>query len=167
MDATATSNILLLPGDYFVGGQQHRVRTLLGSCVSITLWHRQARIGAMSHYLLSRPNGRNGQELNARYGEDAMALMLAGLHALGIQARDCEAKIFGGARMFPNLKNAVQIGQINGRNAHQLLARAGIAVVSESLYGDGPRQIIFDIHSGDVWSRLVSADAMPPNGGSA
>jgi chemotaxis protein CheD len=152
----ATTHILLLPGEYFVGGREHRVRTLLGSCVSITLWHRPTRIGAMSHYLLTRAHGARGQVLNPRYGEDAMALMLAGLRALGIDEHECEAKVFGGARMFPQLKDARQIGQLNGRSAHQLLARHGIRIVSESLYGDGPRQIIFDIHSGDVWNRSVN-----------
>lgn len=157
--ATTAATVLLLPGDYFVGGQDHRVRTLLGSCVSITLWHRPTRTGAMSHYLLTRPNGRCGEVLNARYGEDALALMLAGLRALGINERECEAKVFGGARMFPHLKDGGQIGQLNGRNAKALLARHRIGIVSESLYGDGPRQIIFDIRSGDVWNRLVSAGA--------
>jgi chemotaxis protein CheD len=165
MPSAARTDITLLPGDYFVGGRNYRVRTLLGSCVSVTLWHPGERVGAMSHYLLTRPDQRPRAVLNGRYGDDAMALMLAGLRSLGIDERACQAKVFGGASMFPELKDAGRVGQLNGRHAHDLLARHGIALVSESLYGDGPRQIIFDIGNGDVWSRLVCADSAPVRAG--
>ena len=166
MIAPPVTRILLLPGDYFVGDQRHQVRTLLGSCVSITLWHRRARIGAMSHYLLSgAPGPGSGGAAgvrNARYGEDALALMLADLRARGIDGRECEAKVFGGARVSPFLSDFCRIGQRNGRSAHELLARHGIEIVAASLYGHAPRQIIFDIHSGDVWNRCINASADTP-----
>ncbi len=49
--------IFLNPGEYFVGGAGFQVRTILGSCVSIILWHQRLRFGAMSHYLLSSRPG--------------------------------------------------------------------------------------------------------------
>jgi len=49
--------IFLNPGEYFVGGAGFQVRTILGSCVSIILWHQRLRYGAMSHYLLSSRSG--------------------------------------------------------------------------------------------------------------
>jgi hypothetical protein len=39
MPDTKVIDIFLMPGDVFVGDEQYRVRTLLGSCVSVTLWH--------------------------------------------------------------------------------------------------------------------------------
>jgi chemotaxis receptor (MCP) glutamine deamidase CheD len=61
-------DIFLQPGEYFVGDASYRVRTLLGSCVSITLWHLRLKIGAMSHFLLGSSARVPGAELDARYG---------------------------------------------------------------------------------------------------
>jgi chemotaxis protein CheD len=154
----ATTDVFLLPGEYFVGGAQHRVRTLLGSCVSMTLWDPVRRIGAMSHFLLT---GRRGTgRLDARYAEDALALMLAELAALGVAPGELQAKVFGGGNMFPSLVGRDgklgkdgDVGRRNGAVACALLAAHGIPVLSQSLYGIGHRRIQFDISNGDVWSR--------------
>ncbi|CAN7504030.1 chemotaxis protein CheD [Pseudoduganella sp. LjRoot289] len=152
---TNTIDIFLLPGEYFVGGAEYRIRTLLGSCVSITLWHPERRIGTMSHFLLSARNGAKDSELNSRYGEEALELMLAELRAMGVDPAECEAKIFGGSMMFPEIegRKSGNIGRRNGEVALRLLRVHGIPVVSESLYGVGHRSIIFDVDSGNVWSR--------------
>ncbi len=154
MDSGDVIDIFLQPGDYFVGDASFRIRTLLGSCVSITLWQPRLRIGAMSHFLL--PERGNGQSPDARYGEDALALMLADLRPYGVRGSECEAKIFGGGDMFPGrARKGPGIGEKNGAAARSLLARHAIPVVSESLFGNGHRQILFDIASGDVWSRQL------------
>lgn len=171
-------DIFLQPGDYFVGDASFRCRTLLGSCVSITLWHPRKRIGAMSHFLL--PGRVHGDQPDARYGDDALMLMMAELRGQGVRPSECEAKIFGGGNMFPGrrLKSAngilhggpvggpvggpncrANIGEKNGAAARALLAAHAIPVVSESLFGVGHRQILFDIANGDVWSRQVEKAA--------
>lgn len=159
MDAGAATEVYLLPGEYFVGDARYRIRTVLGSCVSITLWHPRLRIGAMSHFLLSEREpghaGEPGAELSGRYGKDAMALMVAQLRDRGVRLRECEAKVFGGGTMFPEIEASRQpgIGHRNGVAAERLLAEYGIPVVSESLFGNGHRHILFDVATGDVWVR--------------
>ena len=152
--------IFLKPGDHFVGDAAYRVRTLLGSCVSIVLWAGRRHVGAMSHFMLPgcAPDGvRDG-----RYGADALALMLDGLHARGIATSELQAKVFGGGDMFGaagphGVKTG--IGERNGVAAHALLAQLGIPVVAECLFGAGHRQVLFDIASGDVWARQVAMKA--------
>ena len=39
-------DIFLQPGEYFVGDADYQIRTMLGSCVSMTLWHPCKRVGA-------------------------------------------------------------------------------------------------------------------------
>ena len=157
MDAGTDFEVYLLPGEYFVGDARYRIRTVLGSCVSITLWHPRLRIGAMSHFLLSErePGAEPGAELSGRYGKDAMALMVAQLRERGVRERECEAKVFGGGTMFPEIGANQQqgIGHRNGIAAEKLLAEYGIPVVSESLFGTGHRHILFDVATGDVWVR--------------
>ncbi|MCM5679932.1 chemotaxis protein CheD [Schlegelella sp. S2-27] len=150
----------LQPGQYFVGDARQRVRTILGSCVSITLWHARYRVGAMSHFLLPhRAAVQQGGPLDARYGQDALRLMLQRLLSeYGVSPRECEAKVFGGGDMFPlrELDGGNSVGRRNGEAAQQMLLAHGITVRSESLFGKGYRQIYFDIGSGDVWVRLAT-----------
>jgi chemotaxis protein CheD len=158
--------VFLQPGEHFVGDADYRVRTLLGSCVSITLWYPARRVGAMSHFLLPSRNGP-AAVLDGRYGEDVMKMMLMGLAAIKVQPDACVGKIFGGGNMFPGQTraDARNVGLKNGEAARALLSAHGIPVISESLFGIGHRQIIFDIGTGDVWARQVSlTDPLPATG---
>ena len=69
-------DIFLQPGEYFVGDQNCRIRTLLGSCVSITLLHAERKVGAMSPCLLPSRLHAPDQEIHTRSGEAAMTLLL-------------------------------------------------------------------------------------------
>lgn len=152
-------DLFLQPGEYFVGDAAFRVRTLLGSCVSVTLWHPRHRIGAMSHFLLARRGANRPDDgtHDARYGEEALHLMLTEIKQMSVDIRECEAKIFGGGDMFPDQAGPgrLNVGRRNGEAARSLLQEHAIPVVSESLFGIGHRQIVFDIHTGDVWMRQV------------
>lgn len=170
MPRKAVSEIVLQPGEYFVGDRRHRVRTLLGSCISITLWSETLRIGAMSHCLLSRraagAGPGTGIPLDGRYVEEAVVLMLEALGRRGAQRSLLQAKLFGGGQMFPDqFEGAASIGVSNGESARQLLQRSGIPVAAECLYGPGHRHIIFDIASGEVWVRYTRNTATAAMGG--
>lgn len=150
--------VFLNPGEYFVGDARHKIRTLLGSCVSITLWHPALRMGAMSHFLLAERPARLIGPPDARYGKEALGLMMSDLARHGVNPRDCKAKIFGGGDMFPQHRapqNAGLVGRRNGEAARHLLDAEGICVTSESLFGVGHRKIMFDVKSGHVWARQV------------
>jgi chemotaxis protein CheD len=151
-------DVFLMPGDYFVGDERYRVRTLLGSCVSITLWHPAMRIGAMSHFLLPGHGRRAGERPSDKpgmYGADAMHLLVEGMARHGVPLIQCQGKIFGGGAMFPRSARVREIGTQNGDFARSMLHQQGIHVVSESLFGEGHRQLIFTIRSGEVLSRQV------------
>ncbi len=153
----ASVDIFLQPGEYFVGNADYRIRTLLGSCVSITLWHPRLRIGAMSHFLLASRPSRSPAEPDGRYGEEVMWLMLRELRTAGVMPTECQGKIFGGGDMFPGARTTpIHVGKRNGETARELLHAHGIPILSESLFGVGHRQIIFDVSSGNVWSRQVT-----------
>ena len=157
-------DVFLQPGEYFVGDSGYRLRTLLGSCVSITLWHPRRRIGAMSHFLLaSRPRGADAR-LDGRYGEEVVELMLQELARQRVPVGECEAKLFGGGNMFPACLRAAygpDIGRRNGEAAREMLCRRGIVVRAEHLFGNGHRQVIFTINNGDVWVRQIAPMAYP------
>jgi chemotaxis protein CheD len=171
MSATQTmadsklTDIYLMPGDYFVGDEHYRVRTLLGSCVSITLWHPGMRIGAMSHFLLPGQGRKKEGAKPGTYGTDAMRLLIDGMAQHGVPLAQCQGKIFGGGAMFPRNDKVRDIGAQNGDFARAMLHQQGIHVVSESLFGEGHRQLIFTIRSGEVLSRQVAPEPHAAAGG--
>lgn len=147
-------DVFLQPGECFAGDEHYTLRTLLGSCVSITLWHPRHRIGAMSHFLLPTRNMARRGSPDGRYGDEAMLLMRDELARFGLRPAECRAKVFGGASMFPEQAQpgAACVGKKNGEAARELLRAHGIEPVSEHLFGVGHRQIIFNVHTGDVWA---------------
>lgn len=156
--------VFLQPGEFFVGGSRFRVRTLLGSCVSITLWHPGRRFGAMSHFLLGHSSLPAGAPLrtDGRYGNDALRLMLARFDGAGVPHAECQATVIGGGNMFPAQRQdqARLVGHENGIAARRMLHQAGIPVVYENLFGIGHRQVLFDIATGQVWVRQL--EPSPP-----
>lgn len=159
------TDVYVQPGGYFVGGPGHRIRTLLGSCVSITLWHPTKQVGALSHFLLSSRGPHLPDELDAKFGDEAMCLMVRDLQRFNVRATECEGKIFGGGNMFPKhvTEGMLNVGRKNGEFARRLLHLYDISIVSESLFGEGHRQIIFEVDSGHVWARQIKpVDAVPP-----
>lgn len=156
--------LFLQPGEVLMADASCQLRTILGSCVSITLWHPAQRIGGMSHFLLPTQCGAARAPDPARpgyYGDDALRLMLREFRKSGVQPGQCQGKIFGGGNMFPNQLRAESghVGQRNGEAARALLEQHGVPLVAESLFGTGYRQVIFDVNKGDVWCRQVQPSA--------
>lgn len=159
-------DVFLKPGDLYVGDEGHQLRTILGSCVSITLWHPLARMGGMSHFLLpTRGAAAHGQPLDGRYGDEALQLMINQLEQAGVALSQCKAKIFGGGNMFPAhmREGAINVGKRNGEAARTMLEHHGIPIVSECLFGIGHRQVIFVVSTGDVWANQIKPSGLISN----
>jgi len=143
-------------GEWHFATRPTRIRTLLGSCVSVTLWHPHLRIGGMCHYMLpERQSPDENAPLDGRYADEAMKLFDRAFIRHGTRASEYAAKVFGGGNMFANLdqskRKSMDIGQRNIETVHRLLEQRRIPIVAEHLGGDGHRRLIFDVHSGDAW----------------
>ena len=149
-------DIFLNPGDVFFGDSEMRLRTLLGSCVAITVWHPQRKIGGMCHYMLPARGRGEFKELDGRYADEAILLLLKEILRQQTNPYHYEVKLFGGGNMFLHVATKQKSRDLNvaDRNviaAQELLQRHGFAIAAEHLGGDGYRNVIFDIGSGDVW----------------
>lgn len=151
------AQVFLHPGELWFGGGDVRVRTLLGSCVAVTLWHPQARIGGMCHYMTpSRPSGSARAELNGRYADEALLMLLDGAAAAGTSPADYQVKMFGGGTQFAVPSgSAVDVAAWNVEAGLTLLQQHGLRLTAMHLGGTGHRQVILDIDRGDVWMRHV------------
>lgn len=150
-------DIFLQPGEFYFGDRETRIRTILGSCVSITMWHPKKHIGGMCHYMLPK-NKRSGHshEHNGKYAEDTIHLFLQEIKKSHTSPLDYEVKIFGGGNQFPGQDQRVfSVSEQNVNIGRQLLEQYGFKIKSEHLGGNGHRNIMFDLWSGDVWVKHV------------
>lgn len=145
-------SIVLRPGDFHFGGGPLRISTLLGSCVSITLWHPRRKIGGMCHYMMSEHDRAGGSPLDGRYAGEAFKLFLRNVGQAGTRMSEYQAKLFGGANMFGQKPDAkLDIGTRNIEAAHRFLSTHHITVLAEHIGGSGRRKLHFDVWSGNVW----------------
>jgi chemotaxis protein CheD len=148
----AGTEVLLQPGEFYFGGAATRIRTLLGSCVAITMWHPARKIGGMCHYMLPSRQ-KPGSQLDGKYADEALPLFLleAALHHT--RPEEYQVKLFGGGTMFPGHSEKTNIAQSNVHAARRLVTQHRLQLSAEDLGRNGHRNVIFDISSGNVWVR--------------
>jgi len=149
-------DIYLYPCEVWFGGGQTRVRTVLGSCVAVTLWHPTLGIGGMCHFMMPRSPVSRSKERDGCYADKAMALLRAKIRTTGRPPEEFEAKLFGAGSMFCNPCGAAECipRQLQDRNiisGRKLVMDFGHRVVAEHLGGHGHRQLVFDIATGLAW----------------
>ena len=169
MRSSALIEIFLQPGECYFGGKDSRIRTLLGSCVAITMWHPEQQLGGMCHYMLPFRTG-TGTHLDGRYAEEAIQILHQAIRKSGTKPEDYQVKLFGGGNMFSDHSE----GEINlSRNvahrnidaAHRLLKQYGHRILAEHVGMTGHRNIILDVQSGKVWMRHVERTTLQNMGG--
>ncbi|MGA2401571.1 MAG: chemotaxis protein CheD [Syntrophobacteraceae bacterium] len=79
------------------------IDTVLGSCVAVCLHDAVERIGGMNHILLPGEAELTHFDTSARYGINAMELLINTIATLGGNRRRIAAKAFGGAHILPEL----------------------------------------------------------------
>ena len=134
--------IKILPGEYYVTGRDVVIVTVLGSCVSVCLYDRLARIGGMNHFML--PDHHEGGVLSesARYGAYAMEILINNLVKAGASRNRLEAKVFGAGRVLNGLTHT-DVGARNAAFAMHYLDDEGIRVKANDLLGIYPRKVYF------------------------
>lgn len=155
MTPVCPQDIFIEPGTWHFGDASARLRTLLGSCVAITVWHPEFRFAGMCHYLLPSRRRHARDLLDGRYADEAILLLAAQARQRGKHLRDCEVKVFGGGLMFGTILGPKEetIGIKNAAAAKRLLLQHGVLPKCSDLGGHGFRAIVFDPRSGDVWVR--------------
>ena len=147
--------VFLTQGGVYFGDRNTRIRTVLGSCVAITMWHPEVLLGGMCHYMLPSRSKPGCHDLDGKYADEALKLILGEIHQTATRASEYQIKLFGGGNMFPDSKDqeSSNVGMKNVAIARQLLSSLGLSIHAEHICGDGHRNLIFNIWSGDVWMK--------------
>ena len=133
-------DIFLQPGDFYFGDSNTRIRTLLGSCVAISIWHPRLHIGGMCHYMLPRrPRQKTNDALDGRYAEDVMQLFMHELKYSKTKPSEYKAKLFGGGNMFSSTKKPSGHTSVSIQNiafGRILMTQYGFEVHAECMGGE-------------------------------
>lgn len=124
----------------------------LGSCVGITLYEPNKKIGGLAHAMMPSYANARFKSNPAKFVDTAISLMVEKLVEKGCKVNDLEAKLVGGAHMFSSIpKNSfLNIGIKNVNVAKERLSSYGIKLVSEDTGNNYGRTVYFDLATGKV-----------------
>jgi len=131
----------------------------LGSCIGVTLYDPELRIGGLAHILLpdwgkGKPHEAAAPKNPIKYADLALEAMRNHLLERGCAAERLEAKIAGGANMFSFLFSEApagakpSIGDRNVRAVRDQLKRLGIPLQAEDVGGEEGRTLELDLSTG-------------------
>lgn len=150
----SAQKIYLHPGELVISEDPAEVSTVLGSCISVTLYLPKLKIGAICHAVL--PTGDDGEP--GKYVDQAVDYMVSYLNRFSVERRDIVVKLFGGANMFKNtdpVRCERTVGAQNIREAMNSFKVAGLELSVSDVGGERGRKIIFHTDTGEVFLKRV------------
>lgn len=109
--------LYLMPGQIYFGNEHAGVKTLLGSCVSVTLWHPHKHIGGMCHITLP---GTDPDDMNPKYAYGAINTFLKEIAAHKTRPQEYITQIYGGGKM-TSVDDPASMRDIGNKNALKTL----------------------------------------------
>lgn len=127
------------------------LKTILGSCVAVTIWHSRSKAAGMCHYLLAQETSisKATQVMQRyRYGEEALDYLLkkmALLHPLD----EYELALYGGSNMYPSLISP-SIGNANVMFALKWAKKNKLVFIKQDTLGNNGRSVTLNLGTGSV-----------------
>jgi chemotaxis protein CheD len=156
--------IYLRPGEMHVTKRPKIIMTVLGSCLSVTMFDRRRGLGGICHGLLPQCSGRktcDGECLDGfRYVDCTILQMIQLFDRYGVPRSEIEVKCFGGADMFigkNTRKDLVSIGRKNIIAAEKMLRSEGLTLRVKDVGGTRGRKILFNTQTGEVLLKRLNA----------
>ncbi|MBF0317648.1 MAG: chemotaxis protein CheD [Nitrospirae bacterium] len=152
--------VYLNPGQVLMTDKPTVVSTVLGSCVSVTMFYAVRSYGAICHGMLPDCNGRDCYKCVERlkYVECSVRHMAGHLERVGAGPGGLDVKLFGGAEVLPcgtKDRKRDSVGKQNIEAAYKILAKLGLTLSVEDTGGTQGRKIFFYPHTGDVYLRRL------------
>jgi len=143
----------ILPGEFYVTGEDEMVTTVLGSCVSACVRDRVFNVGGMNHFMLPIDVDGRGRwsgdiiDRSARYGNYAMEHLINEVLKNGGVRKNLEIKVFGGGRV---LQQATDIGLKNITFMLDFIRTEGLELLAKDVGDIYPRKVNYFPATGKV-----------------
>ena len=147
--------IFLKPGEIYIAEKPAEVSTILGSCISVTMFSRRAKVGAICHALL--PSGHpSAAPEGFRYVDTSILYMLGMLEKRGIRGSELEISLLGGSDMLECTRgNSDTVGRKNIETALRILKGRNLEVRGSDVGGSMGRKVRFSTATGRVLLRRI------------
>jgi chemotaxis protein CheD len=156
--------IYLKPGELRITDRPEIVTTVLGSCVSVTMFSGRLHLAAICHGLLPRWTQRRlsggGRNEGLKYVDYALRCMVAELESRGAEPREIEVKLFGGADLLsPGGSDAqsLSVGRQNILAAVEVIEQERLTIRKRDVGGMVGRKLHFHSHTGLVLLKRLKA----------
>jgi len=157
------TQVYLKPAELYVGEQPTKVTTVLGSCLSVTLFSKRLRMGAICHAAL--PHCRKKKRCHElcedafKYVDCSLHYMIGSMRGHGVLDNEIEIKLFGGADTLSSKKENT-IGSMNVKMALEIIRQEHLRIMAADVGDSFGRKIIFLTNTGEVYlKRLKDAGA--------
>ncbi len=157
------NKVYLKPGELVITEEPTMVTTVLGSCVSVTMFNARRGVAAICHGML--PHG--GKSENFKYVDTAVRYMIGYFNKLEIDRKEIEVKFFGGADMFNTVESSTRnltVGWQNISAATRCLKEYGMTPTTSDVGGKKGRKLIFTTDTGIVYLKRLSDQNQLPTG---
>ena len=121
----------------------------IGSCVVITAYDPNVKVGAMAHVMLPGSSSQKTNTISTKYAADAVDELLHQLIKRGTKKEDIVICLLGGANVLKRAGDT--IGNDNIVSVEKLLNNLDLTVCARSLGGTERRTGLFYIETGSVY----------------
>lgn len=140
-------------GELYVTNRPMVLKTVLGSCVAVSMFDKKSGVAGMNHIVLPGEYiDHLGQTVifkgdDTRYGNVALRVMLTRMQELGSSNERIIANMVGGSYMWP-CSNKVDVPKMNVDYARKFLAEHRIKVVNEVVFKKNALRVFLNTVSG-------------------
>ena len=126
----------------------------LGSCIGVTIWDPQVRVGGMIHYMLPESSlaPEKARQNPAMFCDTGIPALFRAAYALGAVKQRMIVKVAGGASLLDD-NGTFSIGRRNYIMLRRLFWKNGILIEAENVGGNLSRTLRLSIGSGRVTVR--------------
>ena len=129
------------PGEYYATRADEVISTVLGSCIAVVLLDRKTSLSGMNHFML--PEAKRSEDFeNAKYGVNAMELLINDMIKKGSRKKNFVAKVFGGGHVLKGDVLSDKLPQKNIMFALTFLKDEKIPLESKDTGGDNGRKVL-------------------------
>jgi chemotaxis protein CheD len=152
----------LKPGEMHIADRPGMVKTVLGSCVAVTMYNPRLKTGAICHSMMPRwveeRDGRGRSDEGFKYVDYSIRYMVDAFRSFGIRSREIEVKLFGGADMYSSGENDerhLSVGRQNIIEALNVMEENGLVLRKGDVGGTQGRKLHFYLHTGAVFLKRL------------
>jgi chemotaxis protein methyltransferase CheR len=161
--------IYLKPAELWVTDRPTIVRTVLGSCLAVTMFNHRLGVSAACHALLPHHDKKEPRSTNPserfKYVDRVIPEMVARMRDYGIRLEGIEVKVFGGADMLSSQIEQDRnqpVGKLNVEMALKMIEAEGLQLKASDVGGAFGRKIFFYTHTGEVLLKRLRSGIFPP-----